>query len=131
MCTVRSTDGYFHIDIHGERRYPENYTYAGDFRDGIACVLDLKRGYTHIRSDGSYLHSFWFRGLGVYHKGFATAQDAQGWFHIDRAGRALYTARLASVEPFYNGVAKGMDLAGREVVVFEDGSVSVLGNDLL
>ena len=71
----------------------------------------------HIDASGQPLYAAEFHDLGVYHKGIATARDAQGWFHIDLAGRPLYAERYALLEPFYNGVALATSLEGEKCIV--------------
>lgn len=106
-CVAQTADGSFlHILPDGKPLYPQRYLYVGDFRDGIACVQVEGRGWTHIRKDGTLLHGRYFAGgLGVFHKGFATACDELGWFHLTPNGEPLYPERYVSAEPFYNGKA--------------------------
>lgn len=106
-CSVRLSQGhFFHIDRKGDPLYKEHYRYVGDFKDGIAVVLCDNGTHTHINQEGLFIHDQRFSDLDVYHKGFARAKDARGWFHIDRSGQAIYTQRYASVEPYYNDVAR-------------------------
>ncbi len=122
-CAVRNLDGtYCHLTPEGTPAYPERYLYAGDFRDGAAVVRCPQRGLcTHITPDGRPLHGQWFIDLDVYHKGFARARDAGGWFHLDRRGHAAFTTRLASVEPFYNGTAIAESIDGRRLLIDQAG----------
>ncbi|WP_375561717.1 WG repeat-containing protein [Bernardetia sp. OM2101] len=41
----------------------------------------------------------------TFHKNFATAKDAKGWFHINKNGNEIYSERYLEIEPFYNGFA--------------------------
>ena len=130
-CTVQAESGFFHIDTEGRPIYAEAHAYAGDFRDGIAVVTSLHDGLCrHITSDGSLLHEQAFVDLDVFHKGFARARDSRGWHHVDRLGQACYFERYASIEPFYNGLARAdtfdgrrvrIDATGAEVDSFKDG----------
>ncbi|MGQ9864630.1 MAG: hypothetical protein ACUVRD_09205 [Bacteroidia bacterium] len=54
-------------------------------------------------------------------KGFATAKDNRGWFHIDRKGIPIYAARYLSVEPFYNGMALGTTHQNEKILIDETG----------
>ena len=102
-CVVRNSDGhYFHIKRDGEPAYGEHYIYAGDFRDGAAVVQRDDGKATHVEADGRLLHGHWFLELDVFHKGFARARDANGWYHINRGGQPAYRARYEAVDCFYN-----------------------------
>ena len=123
-CPVRTFQGqYFHINLEGLSLYVDRYAYAGDFKDGIAVVCDEKGQHTHIDKDGQPVHSCWFSQLDVFHKGFARAQDGQGWGHINKQGHFIYPERYAAVEPFYNGIAHVEDLNGRLLLISEEGKV--------
>jgi len=118
LCVVSSSnDHYFHIDKNGDRIAKHEYLYAGDFSEGAACVMIPDKTFTHIKRDGTYLHGKFFKDIGIYHKGFATAKDSRGWFHIGRMGQAIYDARFALLEPFYNGQAFAEDLSDRKCVI--------------
>ena len=62
--------------------------------------------------------------LDVFHKGFARARDAGGWYFIhSRTGRdamARPGARYAQLEPFYNGVAAAQRHDGVRVLLCDD-----------
>lgn len=105
ICVVRKqNDSYTYINIKGEKLSDDSYMYAGDFKDGFACIKTIK-GWTHISKEGLSLHNKYFLDLGIYHKGYATARDQKGWFHIDMKGNEIYQSRFIQVEPFYNGIA--------------------------
>ncbi len=130
-CTVQAEAGFYHIDTEGQPIYPGAHAYAGDFRDGVAVVTSRHDGLCrHITTDGSLLHAQAFVDLDVFHKGFARAKDSRGWHHIDQLGQACYFERYASIEPFYNGLARAdtfdgrrvrIDATGAEVDSFKDG----------
>ncbi len=125
-CAVRGTDGlYCHLDVHGCRVYTAGHLYAGDYREQAAVVRYADDGLCgHIDFDGRPLHSRRLIDFDVFHKGFARARDARGWFHISREGRDAYSARFANVEPFYNGTAFGETLSGDRVLIASDGQVA-------
>jgi hypothetical protein len=121
-CTVRDIAGYyFHIDLYGKPLYPQKYTYAGDFKDGIAVIQNKDGLYTHIYFDGKPVHNKWFCDLDIFHKGFARAQDAKGWCHINKNGEPLYIERYKMIEPFYNGFARVEDSYGAILIINENG----------
>jgi hypothetical protein len=122
VCIVRSFDGqYFHIDCWGKPIYREKYAYAGDYKDGYCCVRLTDGRHKHVDKNGKDLNGRFFHDLGVFHKQYATARDANGWFHIDFSGNALYTERYLAVEPFYNGAALVTDFKWKKFVVMESG----------
>ncbi len=121
-CAVRAIDrSYFHIDPDGRPTYARRWPYAGDYREGLAVVQDANGRSTHIDVTGDLVHGRWFLDLDVPHKGYARARDEQGWCHVDRAGQPAYEARVAMVEPFYNGQARVETLDGALMVIAEDG----------
>ena len=122
LCTVRGKDGhYWHITRAGQPAYAERYLYAGDFRDGAAVVRCPERGCSHVNPEGRLLHSRWFLNLDVFHKGYARARDALGWFHVGPDGLPSYARRFAAVEPFYNGTALCESMEGERMLVEPSG----------
>jgi len=75
--------------------------------------------------EGSCINDKEFLALGVFHKGFATAKDSNGWFHIDFNGNEIYTDRYLNIEPFYNGFAlvEGFDQSKR---IIDESGVCIL-----
>jgi hypothetical protein len=108
--------------LNGHRIYSETFTYAGDFKDGIACVKTASGFYRHIDTKGTYLNNIDFLDLGIFHKNFATAKDIDGWHHIDKQGRALYKERYAAIEPFYNGFALVTQFDNQKIIIDEKGN---------
>ena len=107
LCVVIDYEGhYYHINSNGERVYKENYRYAGDYHEGVAAVLGEDGLFFHVLNDGSKLNSSKFLEAGTFHKGYATVRDSVGWFHCNRNGEEVYKDRYASIEPFYNGLAR-------------------------
>jgi hypothetical protein len=122
LCTVRDTNNqYFHIDLNGYKIYSETFTYAGDFKDGIACVKNASGFCKHIDALGNYLNNIDFLDLGIFHKNFATAKDKEGWYHIDKQGKAIYKQRYLAIEPFYNGYALVTQFDNQKVIINEKG----------
>ncbi len=124
LCAVRDCNSnYFYIDISGNRVSQKNYIYAGDYKDNYACVMLANKKFKHINQMGECIYDSEFDDLGVYHKGFATAKDKKGWFHIDINGKALYPERYVLVEPFYNGCALVENLNSQKIIIDEQGKV--------
>ncbi len=122
LCAVQDYQGqYFHIDAYGKPAYPEKYTYAGDFKDHFAVVQQANGRSTHIDKAGNYVHNYWYDQLDLFHKGFARAKDAQGWFHITPSGNPVYPQRYRAIEPFYNGVAYVETGQGKRLLINEAG----------
>lgn len=124
-CTVRDEAGLFlHLDLQGMPAGTERHLYAGDFRDGLAVVRRRTDGLcTHVDRSGQETHRSRFRDLDVFHKGFARARDAAGWFHIKLDGRAAYDQRFENVEPFYNGLALVWTWSGERLLVDQHGAM--------
>jgi len=113
---------YFHIDVSGTPLYRQKWNYCGDFREGSAVVQSNNGLSTHIKPEGSFIHQRWFTDLDVFHKGYARAKDHHGWHHIDHSGRAIYSARYANIEAFYNGCARVETFDGALLVIDEGGN---------
>ncbi|KAA6339076.1 hypothetical protein EZS27_012970 [termite gut metagenome] len=122
LCTVRDLNKhYFHIDLNGNKVYSENYLYCGDFKCGIACVKHSTGLFRHIDAKGKFINDKEFLDLGVFHKNFATAKDKDGWFHIDKTGKAIYAHRFLAIEPFYNGFALVTLFDEQKIIIGEGG----------
>ena len=127
LCAVRDLEGnYMHIRREGEPLCPHSFCYAGDFKDGMACVMLRNGNFKHLNHKGVFIYDAEFVDLGVYHKGYATAKDAKGWFHIDLKGIEVYSDRYKTMEPFYNGVAFAETLKGEKCVVDVTGKKELL-----
>lgn len=121
LCAVRVGAEMFHVGRHGGPAYATRYRYVGDFKGGLAVVKDDRGLSTHVTPEGILTHGTWFLDLDVFHKGFARARDSGGWHHVRRDGRQAYSARFASVEPFYNGHAFAETYGGNQIVIDEEG----------
>ena len=114
---------FLHLDLEGGPVGAERHLYAGDFRDGLAVVRGRSDGRcTHVDRSGQETHRARFLDLDVFHKGFARARDAAGWFHIALDGRAAYDLRFENVEPFYNGLALAWTWSGERLLVDRTGA---------
>jgi hypothetical protein len=121
-CPARDFDGcYFHLTREGLAAYPERWRYAGDFREGAAVVQTDSGMHHHIDAEGKPRGAGEYLDLDVFHKGFARARDAYGWFHLRRDGTPAYRRRFAAIEPFYNGQARCESHDGALVVIDEEG----------
>jgi hypothetical protein len=123
LCTVRKGNRYFHIDPNGRTIYSEQYIYAGDFKEGCACVKQENGFFRHIDYKGRFLNGKEFEDLGVFHKKFATAKDKYGWHHIDKNGNEIYNQRYLAIEPFYNGYALVTHFDNQKQIINERGDV--------
>jgi hypothetical protein len=124
LCVVRENSGFYgYIDLHGKKAMDTAFLYAGDYKDGYACIKTAN-GWTHINKTGTTLHNQYFLDLGVYHKSFATARDQKGWFHIDLEGKEIYDHRFIQIEPFYNGIALVHDFNWNPLLLKETGDLS-------
>jgi hypothetical protein len=125
-CAVRDRDGrYLHLEERGRAAYVDRFRYAGDFRDGYAVVQRDDGLHTHINRSGLPVHGRWFIDLDVFHKGFARARDARGYFHVDAKGEPAHPRRFAAVEPFYNGQARVERLDGGLEIIDERGEATL------
>ncbi|MFW8602376.1 WG repeat-containing protein [Desulfobacterota bacterium M19] len=125
ICAVEdmASKQFFHINRSGEPIYTERYSYVGDFRYGIAVVTGKDSLCTHIDEFGNLLHEKYFLELDVYHKSYAIAKDAKGYFHIDKEGYALYHDRYIKLEPYYNGRALAVDQGNIKIIISTTGEV--------
>ena len=114
---------YFHIALDGHPANAARWSYCGDYREGVAVVQRADGMHGHVDLAGALIHGRWFEDLDVFHKGFARARDEQGWHHIDRSGRQIYSDRFAMIEPFYNGCARVERFDGGLIVIDGIGKV--------
>ena len=102
VCDLENN--YFHLTENGTRAYATNFKYVGDFKNGTAVVYD-QEGFAHqIDNHGLFIDNRKYRSFWPFHKGFAIAEDSDGFFHINTNGEDAYSARYRWVEPFYNGL---------------------------
>jgi len=118
---VRDGASFLHVTPDGTPAYAGRWRYAGDFREGLAVVLDEEGWHRFIDDGGRSPIPGRFADLDVFHKGYARARDAGGWFHLRRDGEPAYARRFAAIEPFYNGQARCETLEGALVVIDESG----------
>lgn len=120
-CVVRNASGEYFHQLR-DKTVIGPYLYCGDFREGCAAVRLSSGLCTHVRMDGTHVHGKTFFDLGVYHKGFAVARDADGWFHIDMNGNDILKGRrFKLLEPFYNSHAAATRNDGTRVIINENG----------
>lgn len=123
-CAVKYSSGRFgHILSDGNPLYRQTYKYVGDFKES-AAVVQLNNGmHVHIDPEGSLVNGKQFIDLGTFHKGLAPAKDRLGWYHINTEGKAQYSRRFSSVEPFYNGQARVQTGKGDILLIDESGEI--------
>ncbi|ETR68400.1 MAG: hypothetical protein OMM_10564 [Candidatus Magnetoglobus multicellularis str. Araruama] len=88
---------FFHINQKGDNAYQKKYTYTGDYKYGVAVVVNESGLSTHIDTKGKSIHGKYFLQLSVYHKGYAIAKDEYGYFHIDKQGKEIYSNRFSEI----------------------------------
>lgn len=125
--TFRDTKGKYGFLM--DKGYPiscERFDYAGDMKYSLAVVGVEGKGFTYLTDLGQYPIDRWFIECTPFHKGFATARDEKGWYHMDQSGKPVYGQRYAYAEPFYNEVALCRDLDGNWCLVRQDGSSEII-----
>jgi len=132
-CVVKdiATQKFFHIDKQANSIYPEQYAYVGDYKYSIAVIVNELGLSTHINNKGHFIHNQFFMELDVYHKGYAIAKDEQGYFHIDKQGIALYSARYQKLEPFYNDRAVAVAHDNTKLIISPIGDIIQIINQKL
>jgi len=114
-----------YLNIDGNISFEKVFLYAGDYKDGIACVKKINGKVVHINSQGEEINGKEFLDLGIFHKNFATARDNGGWHHIDMDGAQVYKERYLAIEPFYNGYAYVETFEHQKLVIDEKGNVII------
>lgn len=124
-CVVKdmSTKKFFHIDRQANPIYPKQYAYVGDYKYSIAVIVNESGLSTHINNKGHFIHNQFFLELDVYHKGYAVAKDKFGYFHIDKQGIAIYSARYQKLEPFYNNRAFAVAHDNTKLIISPTGDI--------
>ena len=125
--TFRDVNGkYGHLT---EQEHPitnERFDYAGDMKYSLTVVGNEGKGFTYLTDLGQYPIDKWFLECTPFHKGYATARDSKGWYHIDLSGNQLYSERYAYAEPFYNEVALCRDFEGNWYLVHQEGGSEII-----
>ncbi|KPA15429.1 O-methyltransferase family 2, partial [Candidatus Magnetomorum sp. HK-1] len=98
-------------------------TYAGDYKYGIAVVINENGLSTHIDTKGEPIHGKYFLELDVYHKGYAIAKDEHGYFHINKQGKEIYSSRYVKIEPYYNNRAVAIDHHNVKMIISPKGHI--------
>lgn len=91
LAAVQSQEHLWgYIDTTGEIVIPCEYTYAGIFSDGVACVRkDCK--YGSINTSGQIIvDCIWKKSAFVFSEGLAAVQNEEGlWGFIDMTGKVI------------------------------------------
>ena len=83
----------FHIDLNGDRVYPENYVELWDFSEGAARarLSKDKYEYFHIDLDGNRIYEENYADVNDFSEGKALVKDSDGsWLVIDEEGNKLF-----------------------------------------
>jgi hypothetical protein len=101
---------FFYINPKGERAFPAEYNYAGDFRYGLAEARKVKEGpFGYIDRTGEFVIAPRFHTAEIFSCQLAAVQDAitKNWLYIDMKGRPVIAIPDArKIETFYKGLAK-------------------------
>ncbi len=125
--TFRSKDGkYGFLTEQGFPLTSERFDYADEMKYSMTVVGLEGKGFTYLTDLGQYPIDKWFVECTPFHKGYATARDERGWYHIDLSGNPIYKERYAYAEPFYNEVALCRDVEGNWYLVRQDGGSEII-----
>lgn len=105
LAAARDLSGAFHITYDGNPAYPTRFIRTFGFYFDLATVIS-KRGWGHIRLDGSFLTNIFYAWAGNFQDGLCTVRDADGhYFHITLQGARAYLENYAFAGDFYQGKA--------------------------
>ena len=97
-----STWGY--IDTKGKTVIPEQFSYAGEFHDGVAKVAVGGR-YGMIDREGNFVIEPKWDAMGDFSEGYAIVKQGDLYTLIDKTGNPVFEPRWAMIGPVTEGLA--------------------------
>ena len=97
-----STWGY--IDPQGKMVIAEQFSSAGDFKNGVA-IVSVGSKYGMINKNGEFVIEAKWDGLGSFSEGLAYAKKGDLYTYIDETGKPIGEVRWANVRNFSEGLA--------------------------
>lgn len=121
-----------YMDKTGKMVIPAKYLNLGDFKNGMAIVVNTANRYGFVDKTGKEVITPTYDGAGNFSaEGLAPVKQGNLWGFVDRTGKAVIPPQFEAVSGFNNGVSavkKGgkvgyIDAQNTEVVplMFEDG----------
>jgi len=105
--------GWFHIDENGERVYPENYAWVGNYQEDLCAVRDFDGSYFHIDLRGKKIYEGKYLYCGDFKDGFACVKRQNGLFkHINRDGVFINGYEFSDLGVFHKRFATAKDKDG-------------------
>nr|MBR4281260.1 WG repeat-containing protein [Clostridia bacterium] len=108
LASAAKTGGtYCYINTAGETVIPGPFTYAGDFKDGLALVRNwgLNEDWLFIDQQDNSLTSTGWEDAEEFSCGLALVKRDGLYGYIDRTGELVIPLQFTSASSFYNGVA--------------------------
>jgi hypothetical protein len=112
-AAVISGKNWFHINEKGERAYPQNYAWTGNFQENICTVRDFEDNYFHIDLQGNRVYPEIYLYAGDYKDGIACVKQQNGFVkHIDTSGNPLNDNEFLDLGVFHKNFATAKDKDG-------------------
>ena len=89
ICDLENN--YFHLTKNGTLSLRDEFQICGRFQEW-RCGCLRKKCFAHqINNHGVFINNRKYRSLWPFHKGFAIAEDCNGFFHINTNGEDAYS----------------------------------------
>lgn len=112
IAPVKDENGWFFIDLNGNRLYGKKFIEAFGFYDGLAAVRD-ETGYHHIDLNGDQAYERRFQWVGNFQEEVCTVKDEKGsYIHISKKGEPIYESKYRYAGDFKYGIAVIYDQDG-------------------
>lgn len=112
FASVVKNNSCFHIDTYGKRIYEAEYTWTGNFQEGVCVVRDKNHQYFHIDGHGGPTYSERYSYAGDYYEYICCVKDSFGWKHIRKDGTDLNGIYYLDLKVFHKGIACAKDQRG-------------------
>ncbi|OAV67224.1 hypothetical protein Barb6XT_01559 [Bacteroidales bacterium Barb6XT] len=104
---------WFHITEQGERTYPQNYAWTGNYQENLCTVRNFDNYYFHIDLNGNKVYSENYLYCGDFKDGIACVKQSNGLFrHINTGGKFITDREFLDLGVFHKNFATAKDKNG-------------------
>jgi hypothetical protein len=112
-AAVMLSDKWFHLTEKGNRAYPDDYAWTGNYQEDLCTVRDFNNNFFHIDKEGRRVYDSIFLYCGDFKDGYACVRQSNRLFrHIDRNGIFIYDSEFIDLGVFHKGFATARDRHG-------------------
>ncbi len=112
-AAVADGEKWFHLTEKGEKAYLINFSWAGNYQEGLCTVRDQNNRYFHIDINGVRPYSESYQYCGDFKDGYACVKNINGrYVHIDNFGNKLNEIEFLDLGVFHKNFATAKDEKG-------------------